>query len=155
MAMTQAPKAIKSQRDCDGSLASRATMEITEPVVGVVLSGGRSSRMGGGDKCLLQLGGEPVLARIIDRLRPQVTRHHHQREWRPVRALPSFDLPVIADSIAGLAGPLAGVHAGLEWVKAHAPGRPHHRHHCERYAVFPGRFGADDFFRERSIIPLL
>jgi molybdopterin-guanine dinucleotide biosynthesis protein A len=96
-------------------------MEINEPVVGVVLSGGRSSRMGGGDKCLLQLGGEPVLARILHRLRPQVIEIIINANGDPSR-FADFGVPVIADSIAGLAGPLAGVHAGLEWVKAHTSG---------------------------------
>jgi molybdopterin-guanine dinucleotide biosynthesis protein A len=94
-------------------------MKITEPVVGVVLSGGRSSRMGGGDKCLLRLTGRPVLTRIVDRLRPQVSRVIINANGDPSR-FDDFGLPVIADSIAGLAGPLAGVHAGLEWVKTHA-----------------------------------
>ena len=94
-------------------------MEVTEPVVGVVLSGGRSSRMGGGDKCLLQLGGEPVLARILHRLRPQVIDIIINANGDLSR-FAEFGRPVIADSIAGLAGPLAGVHAGLQWVKAHA-----------------------------------
>jgi CTP:molybdopterin cytidylyltransferase MocA len=40
--------------------------------VGIVLAGGASTRMGGGDKCLLPLGGRPLLARIIERLRPQI-----------------------------------------------------------------------------------
>ena len=48
-------------------------MDLPEDVVGVLLAGGRSSRMGGGDKCLLPLGGQPMLAHIIDRLRPQVS----------------------------------------------------------------------------------
>ena len=96
-------------------------MKISEPVVGVVLSGGRSSRMGGGDKCLLKLGGESVLDHILDRLRPQVIEIIINANGDPSR-FAEFGLPVIADSIAGLAGPLAGVHAGLEWVKAHANG---------------------------------
>jgi len=96
-------------------------MKISEPVVGVVLSGGRSCRMGGGDKCLLKLGGESVLDHILDRLRPQVIEIIINANGDPSR-FAEFGLPVIADSIAGLAGPLAGVHAGLEWVKAHANG---------------------------------
>ncbi len=96
-------------------------MERSEPVVGVVLCGGRSSRMGGGDKCLLELGGKSVLARILHRLQPQVTAIIINANGDPSR-FAEFGLPVIADSIAGLAGPLAGVHAGLEWVKAHASG---------------------------------
>jgi molybdopterin-guanine dinucleotide biosynthesis protein A len=37
----------------------------------------------------------------------------------------AFHLPVVADSIAGFAGPLAGVHAGLQWAEANAPGVRH------------------------------
>ena len=36
-----------------------------------------------------------------------------------------FGFPVVADSIAGYAGPLAGVHAGLEWAKANHPDIQH------------------------------
>jgi molybdopterin-guanine dinucleotide biosynthesis protein A len=95
-------------------------MEISEPVVGVILSGGRSSRMGGGDKCLLQLAGQLMLTRIVDRLMPQVSEVIINANEDPLR-FADFGLPVVADSIIGLAGPLAGVHAGLEWVKANAP----------------------------------
>jgi molybdopterin-guanine dinucleotide biosynthesis protein A len=89
-------------------------------VVGVILAGGRSSRMGGGDKCLLPLAGRPVLASVIARLRPQVSDLIINANGDASR-FADFGLPVIADTIEGLAGPLAGVHAGLEWVKANAP----------------------------------
>lgn len=95
-------------------------MQISEPAVGVVLSGGRSSRMGDGDKCLLQLGCQQVLARIVDRLKPQVTEVIINANKDPLR-FADFGLPVMADSIVVRVGPLAGVHAGLEWVKANAP----------------------------------
>jgi molybdopterin-guanine dinucleotide biosynthesis protein A len=96
-------------------------MSVSDPVVGILLAGGRSSRMGGGDKCLRMLGGRPVLARIIERLKPQVSGMVINANGAPSR-FASFGLPVVADSIAGFAGPLAGVHAGLEWVKANRPG---------------------------------
>ena len=48
-------------------------MVSTKRIVGVILAGGRSSRMGGGDKCLLPLAGRPVLASVIARLRSQVS----------------------------------------------------------------------------------
>ena len=41
-------------------------------VVGLLLAGGQSRRMGGGDKALRLLGGIPLLDRVIERLRPQV-----------------------------------------------------------------------------------
>jgi molybdopterin-guanine dinucleotide biosynthesis protein A len=37
---------------------------------GVILAGGRATRMGGGDKCLLTVAGRPLLAHVIDRLGP-------------------------------------------------------------------------------------
>jgi molybdopterin-guanine dinucleotide biosynthesis protein A len=77
--------------------------------------------MGGGDKCLLPLAGRPVLASVIARLRPQVSDIVINANGEPARFAP-FGLPVVADSVAGFAGPLAGVHAGLEWVKANRPG---------------------------------
>jgi len=96
-------------------------MSVSDPVVGVLLAGGRSSRMGGGDKCLRMLGGRPILARIIERLKPQVADMVVNANGEPSR-FAAFGAPVVADSIAGFAGPLAGVHAGLEWVKANRPG---------------------------------
>ena len=42
--------------------------------IGVVLAGGLSRRMGGGDKGLLDIGGETMLGRVVGRLRPQVDR---------------------------------------------------------------------------------
>jgi len=93
-------------------------------VVGVLLAGGKSSRMGGGDKCLRSLGGKTILARIIDRLGPQVAEIVINANGDPSR-FTDFGLPVIPDSVAGFQGPLAGVLAGLEWVRASRPGVDH------------------------------
>jgi molybdenum cofactor guanylyltransferase len=93
-------------------------------VVGILLAGGKSSRMGGGDKCLRPLGGKPILARIIDRLSPQVADIVINANGDPSR-FSEFGLPVVADSVAGFQGPLAGVLAGLRWVRANRPGVDH------------------------------
>lgn len=93
-------------------------------VVGILLAGGKSSRMGGGDKCLRSLGGKPILTRIIDRLNPQVADIVINGNGDPSR-FEAFGLPVVADSVAGFQGPLAGVLAGLQWVKANRPGIEH------------------------------
>ena len=95
-------------------------MDLPEDVVGVLLAGGRSSRMGGGDKCLLPLGGRPMLAHIIDRLRPQVSDLVINANGDVAR-FAAFDLPVIEDRLEGQAGPLAGVHAGIEWAQFNRP----------------------------------
>lgn len=90
------------------------------PVVGLLLAGGQARRMGGGDKCLRPLGGRPILAHVIERLRPQVRALVLNANGDPAR-FRAFGLPVVADSVAGYAGPLAGVLAGLDWAAAHAP----------------------------------
>jgi molybdopterin-guanine dinucleotide biosynthesis protein A len=84
-------------------------------IAGVILAGGLSRRMGGGDKCLLDLGGRPLLARVIDRLAPQVEALALNANGDPGR-FDAFGVPVLPDSVAGFAGPLAGVLAGMDWA---------------------------------------
>lgn len=88
--------------------------------VGVLLAGGQSRRMGGGDKALRRLGGVTLLDRAIARLRPQVGALLLNANGDPAR-FTSFGVPVVADSVPGFAGPLAGVLAGLDWAAAHQP----------------------------------
>ncbi len=87
---------------------------MTRPL-GVILAGGLATRMGGGDKGLLHLGGQSLLSRVIDRLGPQVDGLALNANGDPER-FAQLNLPVIADSIEGFAGPLAGVLAGLDWA---------------------------------------
>jgi molybdenum cofactor guanylyltransferase len=79
--------------------------------------------MGGGDKCLRPLGGRPILAHVIERARPQVEALLLNANGDPAR-FAAFGLPVIADTVDGFAGPLAGILAGLEWAMTHRPGSP-------------------------------
>ena len=99
-------------------------MNASKPIVGVLLAGGQSRRMGGGDKALRLLGGRPVLAHVVARLKLQVSAMIINANGEASR-FAAFGLPVVADSIAGFAGPLAGVHAGLAWVRASRPGIEH------------------------------
>lgn len=87
---------------------------------GVLLAGGQSQRMGGGDKTLRMLAGKPILAHVIERAKPQVDALVLNANGDPQR-FASFGLPVIADDIEGFAGPLAGVLAGLDWAAKHLP----------------------------------
>lgn len=89
-------------------------------ILGVVLAGGLARRMGGGDKGLRALGGRPILARIIDRLRPQVDGVIINANGDPAR-FAEFGLPVAGDAVEGFAGPLAGVLAGLAWAREKRP----------------------------------
>ncbi len=95
-------------------------MKAREHVIGVVLAGGRSSRMGGGDKCLLPLAGEPILAHVIERLKPQLSEVIISGNGDPARFAP-LGLPVVEDCLGDFAGPLAGIHAGLAWARANRP----------------------------------
>ena len=83
--------------------------------LGVILAGGLARRMGGGDKGLRRLGHTTILEHVIDRLSPQVAGLALNANGDPER-FRSLGLPVIADSIEGFAGPLAGVLAGLDWA---------------------------------------
>lgn len=96
---------------------------MVDSVVGVLLAGGQSRRMGGGDKCLRPLGGQPILARIVARVRPQVRALILNANGDAAR-FDAFALPVVADTVEGFAGPLAGVLAGMEWAQANAPDCP-------------------------------
>lgn len=90
-------------------------------VVGVILAGGQSRRMGGGDKCLRQLAGQAMLAHVISRLQPQCASLVINANGAPER-FSEFHLPVTPDTLLGHAGPLAGVLAGMRWAHAHASG---------------------------------
>ncbi|WP_297615944.1 molybdenum cofactor guanylyltransferase MobA [uncultured Roseicyclus sp.] len=84
---------------------------------GVILAGGRATRMGGGDKGLRMVGGRRLIDHVIDRLAPQCGGLAINANGDPAR-LAGFGLPVLPDSLADHPGPLAGVLAGLDWAAA-------------------------------------
>lgn len=84
---------------------------------GLILAGGRATRMGGGDKWALQLGGQSLMGRVIARLTPQCSALAINTNGDAGRMSP-FGQPVIADTLPGFPGPLAGVLAGLDWAAA-------------------------------------
>ena len=92
-------------------------------IVGLLLAGGQSRRMGGGDKCLRPLAGRPLLDHVIERLKPQVAALVLNANGDPAR-FAGFGLPVVADSLPDFAGPLAGILAGLDWAAANRPDCP-------------------------------
>jgi molybdopterin-guanine dinucleotide biosynthesis protein A len=88
---------------------------------GLVLAGGLARRMGGGDKALLKIGDQTILARTLARLTPQVSGIVLNANGDLAR-FASFGLPIVADSVPNFAGPLAGILAGLDWIAANRPG---------------------------------
>ncbi len=81
-------------------------------ITGLVLAGGRGSRMGGADKGLQPLQGRPLAQHAIERLRPQVGALSISAN-RNADAYASLGVPVWADTVPGQPGPLAGMLAGL------------------------------------------
>jgi molybdopterin-guanine dinucleotide biosynthesis protein A len=85
-------------------------------VSGVILAGGLGRRMGGVDKGLQPLRGKPMVEHVLARLSPQVDEiiiNANQNAETYAR----FGHRIVGDDIAGFAGPLAGLHAGLKAAK--------------------------------------
>ncbi|MCE0504469.1 molybdenum cofactor guanylyltransferase MobA [Roseivivax sp. GX 12232] len=83
--------------------------------LGVILAGGKATRMGGGDKGRLALRGASLFAHVTDRLAPQVAGLALNANGDPAR-FADLGLPVLPDSLPDFPGPLAGVLAGLDWA---------------------------------------
>lgn len=84
-------------------------------IPGIILAGGLSRRMGGGDKGLLMLGKTTIIERVIDKILPQVGSLAININGDSSR-FPDYKLPIIPDSIKGYLGPLSGILAGMEWA---------------------------------------
>lgn len=76
------------------------------------------------EKPLKLLADRPMIERIIDRLRAQLNDIVINANGDPSRFV-RFGLPVMADSVAGFAGPLAGILAGMEWARQNQPETTH------------------------------
>ncbi len=87
-------------------------MEIKKPA-GVILAGGRSSRMGGSRKALLELNGRPLLAHVIDRLQAHLDPLMLSCDSE-TSEFESFDLPLVPDLLPGFRGPLTGLCSALQ-----------------------------------------
>jgi molybdopterin-guanine dinucleotide biosynthesis protein A len=85
-------------------------------VSGIVLAGGRGRRLGGVEKGLQALAGRPLIAHVIDRVAPQVAALAINAN-SIAAGYAALGLPLVADTLPGRPGPLAGVLAGLEWMR--------------------------------------
>ncbi|MDB5956014.1 molybdenum cofactor guanylyltransferase MobA [Ramlibacter sp.] len=84
-----------------------------DQITGVILAGGRGSRMGGADKGLQNFRGMPMAMFTLLRLAPQVGEIMINAN-RNLAAYESFGVPVWQDSLSDYAGPLAGMLCALE-----------------------------------------
>lgn len=89
-------------------------------ILGVILAGGLSRRMGGPEKSLMELAGRPLITHVRDRLAPQVDTIIVNANGDAAR-FGFLKLPVQADTIEGHAGPLAGILAGMRWAQTNTP----------------------------------
>ncbi len=91
-------------------------------IAGIILAGGKASRMGGGDKCLLTIAPRTILSHLIERLHPQVGTLAISANGDAAR-FAVYGIPVIPDAVSvETQGPLAGVIAGLAWAEARGAG---------------------------------
>ena len=81
-------------------------------ITGLILAGGRGSRMGSIDKGLVPLAGQPMVKHVIARLQPQVQRLLINANQN-LDTSAAFGTPVWPDAIPDFAGPLAGLQTGL------------------------------------------
>jgi len=89
---------------------------VQSSVTGLILAGGKGSRMGGVDKGLQAFRGRRLVDHVYERFAPQVggiiiNANQNHEEYR------TFGVRVVSDAIGGYAGPLAGLHAGLSVSK--------------------------------------
>ncbi|HZX33088.1 MAG TPA: molybdenum cofactor guanylyltransferase MobA [Rhodocyclaceae bacterium] len=83
-----------------------------QEITAVILAGGLATRLGGVDKGLQTLGDKPLVAHVLERLRPQVGEILINCN-RNADVYAGFDCSLAPDRIAGFPGPLAGLHAAL------------------------------------------
>ena len=89
-------------------------------VTGCILVGGKSTRMGGGIKSLKNFNNKTILERIIERSINQVSKLIINSNIIN-NSLQKYKLPIISDAIQGYLGPLAGIHASLNWTRINNP----------------------------------
>jgi molybdenum cofactor guanylyltransferase len=85
---------------------------MSDMITGLILAGGRGSRMGEVDKGLQIFQGKPMVAHVVSRLAKQVD-HIIINANRNIETYAAFGHPVVSDAIGGFAGPLAGLHIGM------------------------------------------
>ncbi|MCG3169292.1 MAG: Molybdenum cofactor guanylyltransferase [Pseudomonadales bacterium] len=120
--LRQPLRAAAPARDDGARFGAGAVMDEDGRVAGIVLAGGRGSRMGEGGKSLRRLGDRTLLERVWQRAAAQVGLLLLSYNDDP-HGLPVPAAAVLADPLPDYPGPLAGILAGLEFLREHHPGR--------------------------------
>ena len=115
MSTSHLPSRTSATTTVHATADSTAGPQAAERITAVLLAGGQGSRMGGVDKGLVELAGQPMAAHALARLAPQVDEllinaNQNLERWR------GFGYPVFSDDFGGagsFCGPLAGLHGAL------------------------------------------
>ena len=86
-------------------------------IIGAIIAGGLSSRMGGREKAFLELDSKPVILHVIEQFEPQVDQLVINANGDATR-FSEFGLEVVPDVLTSLTTPLAGLHAALRFTKS-------------------------------------
>lgn len=86
-------------------------------VIGAIIAGGQSRRMGGREKAFLELDSKPVILHVIEQFEPQVEQLVINANGEPAR-FSAIGLEVVPDVLTSLTTPLAGFHAALQFAKS-------------------------------------
>ena len=86
-------------------------------IIGAIIAGGHSSRMGGREKAFLELDSKPFILHVIEQFEPQVDQLVINANGEPER-FSEFGLEVVPDVLTSLTTPLAGLHAALRFTKS-------------------------------------
>lgn len=96
-----------------------------QSIAGIILAGGKASRMQYRDKALLPLLGHSLIERVVALAAPQVNELLISVNRQPEKYT-FLDLPLIPDHELPFAGPLLGIHSGMRWISANRDGRYTH-----------------------------
>ncbi len=102
-----------------GPYDERNMRDENTPILGLILAGGLSRRMGGTPKFSARIGGVSLIERVISLVRDQcgaLAINPYEATAETQAAFAGIGLPLVADAVLGHAGPLAGVLAGLDYA---------------------------------------
>lgn len=108
---------VRSDQDARRGSSARVQGGARVGIPAVILAGGLSRRMGGGDKGLLPFGAGTLVAAVRDRVAPQAGAVAINANGDPAR-FAALGLPVLPDPMPDHPGPLAGVLAAMDWAAA-------------------------------------
>ena len=86
----------------------------------IIMIGGKSSRLGGGIKSLIKINNKKIFDIILERIQPQIDKIVINSNIED-EEISKYKFPIIKDVKQGYLGPLAGIHAGMQWLNKNKP----------------------------------